>query len=82
MFYDVLLSYLQGRNIGEKVSFPQLTLYIGVQVMYVFVSVCRCVRTSVHVTKPPLTQSMTPFFLSSVLHTLAAIKKNAIHQTN
>ena len=30
---------------------------------YVFVCVCRCVHTSVHVTKPPLTQSMTPFFL-------------------
>ena len=39
MFYDVILSYLQGRNIGEDVSFPQLTLYIGVQVMYLFVYV-------------------------------------------
>ena len=39
MFYDVLLSYLQGWKRGENVSFPQLTLYIGVQVMYLFVYV-------------------------------------------
>ena len=37
---------------------------------YVFVCVCRCVRTNVHVTKPPLTQSMTPFFLIYVLYSV------------
>ena len=37
---------------------------------YVFVCVCRCVRTSVHVTKPPLTQSMTSFFLIHVLYSV------------
>ena len=39
MFYDVLLSYLQGRKSGENVNFSQLPLYIGVQVMYLFVYV-------------------------------------------
>ena len=37
---------------------------------YVFVCVCMCVRTSVHVTKPPLTQSMSPFFLIYVLYSV------------
>ena len=46
MFYDVLLSYLQYGKMRENVSFPQLPLYIGVQVMYlcvyvgVYVQVC------------------------------------------
>ena len=39
MFYDVLLSYLQGMKRLENVSFSQRALYIGVQIMYLCVYV-------------------------------------------
>ena len=69
IFYDLSPILFAVVELIRKCKFPTthtVHRYTG----YVFVCVCRCVRTSVHVTKPPLTQSMTPFFLTYVLYSV------------
>ena len=69
MFYDVSPILFAGEEERIKCKFlttPTVRRCTG----YVFVCVCRCVHTSVHVTKPPPTQSMSPFFLIYVLYSV------------
>ena len=69
MFYDVYPILFAVKNVWGSRKFPS-TLTVHRCTGYVFVCVYRCVRTSVHVTKPPFTQSMTPFFLIYVLYSV------------
>ena len=69
MFYDLSPILFAGDEEIRKRKFPT-TPTVHRCTGYAFVSVCRCVRTSVHVPKPPLTQSMTPFFLIYVLYSV------------
>ena len=69
MFYDVSPILFAGLEERRKRKFPT-TPTVHRCTGYVFVCVCRCVHTSVHVTKPPLTQSMSPFFLIYVLYSV------------
>ena len=70
MSYDVSPILFAVEEARRRSKFPT-TRTVHRCTGYVFVCVFRCVRTSVHVTKPPLTQSTTPFFLIYVLYVLS-----------